>query len=628
MGPASTHSMTGEAGSGTRRGLTGRVVREARRRWRCLRRAWTHREVRFVYHPDYAHSLTGVPMDRRRAERVLAFLVEEGLVDRADLEVPRSASLRNLLRAHTAGYLEALERSDALVRILGLTLSDEDAERVLELQRTVVGGTIQATRLALQGRGIAVNLGGGFHHAHRDSGQAFCAFNDIAVAIARLRARGFREPILVVDLDLHDGNGTRSIFALDPTVYTYSVHNEHWGDTRAEAATAIALGAGVTDEVYLGTLLKTLPDVAESFQPGMVIYLAGADPAADDQLGNWKITAEGMLTRDRFVTELFRRRRRPLPMVVLLAGGYGARAWRYPARYLAWLASARVIEPPGTEELTLMRFRRLVDQLDPAALTSEPGDFSWRLTDEDLVGIVPGGARPTRFLRYFSRRGLELVLERVGIFDQLRLRGFDHPAIDLELDHPLGQTLRIFGGPDRSELLVELRVDRSARVVPGSEVLVIEWLLLQNPRSEFGPFRRPLPGQKYPGLGMLKELFGWLVVVCERLGLDGIYYAPSSFHVAAQSRKLVRFVDPGHEARFRVLERVLEGLPLAEASRAVSEGRVVEAATGDPLKWEGWPMVLPVSDRLKSKLLGDGSEREVAQAPPSPDLRLEPAAAP
>ena len=94
----------------------------------------------------------------------------------------------------------------------------------------------------------------------------FCIFNDVAVAVARLRAKGFKEPILIVDLDVHDGNGTREIFAHDTTVYTYSVHNEHWGETEAVASTSIALGADVGDEVYLGTLLKTLPDVMMKVQ--------------------------------------------------------------------------------------------------------------------------------------------------------------------------------------------------------------------------------------------------------------------------------------------------------------------------------------------------------------------------
>jgi len=591
--------------------LHARLLRPIRRWWRLQRRRWSDRRVAFIYSEGYEHSLAGVPMDRLRGEKVLAFLTEEGLVDRDDISVPRQPSLRNLLRAHTAEYLEALQDPEALTRILGVSVSDHEAEQILELQRLVVGGTIQATRLALQLRGVAVNLGGGFHHAHRDSGQAFCSFNDVAVAVARLRARGFKEPILIVDLDIHDGNGTRAIFAHDPTVYTFSVHNEHWGETTATGSTAIALGEGVSDEVYLGTLLKTLPEVVSQFRPGLVIYLAGADPAADDRLGNWEITAKGMLARDQFVIELVRRHRRSMPIVILLAGGYGDRAWRYPARLMSWLLTGTLIKPPTNEELTLMRFRRIKAKLDPNTLTSEPGDFSWRLTDEDLAGILPGVPRQTRFLGYFSRHGVELVLEQFSILDQLRIRGFRHPCVEVDLAHPLGQTLRIFGSAARDELLVELRVDRSHRVIPECEVIIVEWLLLQNPRAEFGPFRRPLPGQNHPGLGMLREVLGWLVVVCEMLELDGIYYVPSSYHVAAQSRQLVRFLKPGHEAQFRVLREMLAEHPLPEASRLMAERGIQDPASGGALEWEGFPMVLPVSDVLKAKVFGEAYEAAV-----------------
>jgi hypothetical protein len=281
-----------------------------------------------------------------------------------------------------------------------------------------------------------------------------------------------------------------------------------------------------------------------------------------------------------------------------------------------------VIEPPGVEELTLARFRRIKSTLDPAALTSEPGDFSFRLTEEDLAGILPGVPRRTRFLSYFSRHGVELLLERFGILDQLRVRGFEHPTVEVDLGHPVGETVRIFGEPDRRELLVELRAHRDSRLVPGCELLNIEWLLLQNPRADFGPFRRPLPGQKHPGLGLLKEIFGWLVMVAEVLGLDGIGYVPSTYHVAGQSRRLVHFVKPEHEALMRALEELFAHLPLGEASRIVAEGGVIDEATGEPLSWQGYAMVLPVSDRLKARVSGDDYDRRVAEAAERISLRL------
>lgn len=599
-----------------------RVARKIRRGWRNLKRRLSQTRSRFIYHHHYDLPLPCAPMDSQRAERILAFLTEEGLVDEKLLSVPRPPSLRNLLRAHSADYLESIEHRETVQRIIGGPVSDEEHVQLLDTQRLMVGGTIQATRLALRHRATVINLGGGFHHACRDHGMAFCVFNDIAVAVTRLRARGYKEPILVVDLDLHDGNGTRAIFADDPTVYTYSIHNQHWGETDALAATSIALGDSVSDEVYLGTLLKTFPDIIDSFQPGLVIYLAGTDPAASDPLGNWKISSGGMLARDRFVIQEIRHRLGRLPVVILLSGGYGHISWQYSGRFFSWLLAGRANEPPDNAGLTLMRFRRLKARLDPTALTADPDDFSLSLSEEDLIGIMPGMTRRTRFLQYFSGHGVELLLERFGILDGIRVRGYTHPQVDLDLNHSLGETLRIYGDASRHELLMELRVNRSQRVVEGCEVLIVEWLLLQNPRAEFGPYRRPLPGQKHPGLGLLKEVFGWLVMVCEMLELDGIYYSPSSYHVAAQSRRLTRFLKPEHEARFRALEELLATLPLAVASKTIEDNQVIDAATNKPLSWEGFPMVVSVTDKLQVLISSDQYERRVADELASLDLQL------
>src|SRR6185295_17476200 len=132
---------------------------------------------------------------------------------------------------------------------------------------------------------------------------------DVAVAIAELRARGFAAPVLVVDLDLHDGDGTRSIFAEDPTVHTFLVHNLSTPDERglrAVASTSIELQGEVEDAEYLAAVREHLPPLFPSFRPELVFYVAGSDPAADDRIGNWKITAAGMLERDLFVTSCAR----------------------------------------------------------------------------------------------------------------------------------------------------------------------------------------------------------------------------------------------------------------------------------------------------------------------------------
>ena len=181
---------------------------------------------------------------------------------------------------------------------------------------------------------------------------------------------------------------------------------------------------------------------------------------------------------------------------------------------------------------------------------------------------------------------------------------------------------------DTKDLLVELRVNRDSRLVPNCELLTIEWLLLQNPRADFGPYRRPLPGQNHPGLGMLKEVFGWLVMVAEVLELDGIGYVPSNYHVASQSRRMVAFVNPEHEAWMRALEELFRGVSLAEASRIVADGGVVVEATGEPLRWMGYAMVLPVSDRLKERVSGEAYDRAVAEGLEYAKLRLADCTAP
>lgn len=605
------------------RSLPCEGLRDLRRRWRCLIRPWRNPELRFVYHPGYSTYLSGIPFDPRKGERILAFLADEGLVDRDDLVLPRPATIRTLLRVHTANYLNSLEDPEVLSRILGVTLSNVEAEDVLSMERLMTGGTLAAARLARRTGKVVVNLGGGFHHAFRDLGMGFCVFNDIAVSIARLRASGSKARILIVDMDLHDGNGTRQIFSQDPSVHTYSIHNENWGDTKVRDSTSIALGADVHDERLLGTLLKTLPPLVEKFKPGMVFYLAGADPATDDQLGNWNLSAQGMLRRDQYIFDIFRRGPKALPMVIVLGGGYGEKSWRYTARFLAWAASGRLIEPPLTEELTISAFRRIMRDLDPSEFSSNGSPYDWSLSEEDLAGIMPGAPSHVRFLDHFSKHGVELALEKFGIFNRLRLLGYQHPVLELDLATESGESLRIFSGSDHRELLVELKVRRNRRVVPGLEVLSIEWLLLQNPRAEFGPYRRPLPGQQYPGLGMLKDMLGFLVMLGEILRIDGIHYVPSTYHVAAQSRRFVRFLRPEDEGILQALEDLLGDLPLVQASRLVDEGGILDEKNRI-FQWRGVAMVLPSSQEMRQRISGPAYDEAVQSARAQKHFRLAP----
>jgi acetoin utilization deacetylase AcuC-like enzyme len=595
------------------------LARAARRSYYQLRA----RGLPIVYDTRYQRNIWGVTLDPLRGEKVLGALEESGLLDHELLSEPRPVSLQNLLLVHTPEYLQALQEPETLARILGTEVPPREVEDTLDLQRLMTGGTIQATRLAMRTGGVAVHLGGGFHHASASAGLGFCIFNDLAVAIRRLRARGFAEPVLVVDLDLHDGNGTRAVFAEDPTVHTLSIHNDDWGSTDAVASTSIALGGRVGDETYLRAVREALPPVFESVRPGLVFYVAGTDPAADDTIGNWRISAAGLLERDRFVTRLVRGDGRGRPLVVTLGGGYGRHAWRYTARYLLWLASGRELEPVEEEALALKRFRRLGRDMRFAESVDDGLPFS--LSEDDLAALMPGGAGPARFLGYFSRHGVELLLERAGVLAQLRAKGFRALRLELDGRDIPGGTLRLVCEDGPREVLVELRAGRSRSAVPGMEVITVDWLLLQNPRERFSERRPRLPGQQHPGLGLLRDFMGWLVVVCETHGLDGVWFVAAHYHIAMQSRRLVRPLRPQDEARLQAMARALDGVPLPEATAAIESGRLAHAGSGAPVAWEPVATILPVSERLKALIESPEYDEAVVAAGAGLTFRLEPA---
>lgn len=580
-----------------------RLLRRALRRLRPAR-LWV------VYHDGYAQSLSGVPLDPERGARVLAFLREERLVRPEAVTRPRPASLEALLRVHTPEHIASLDRVDVVSQAMGVPVSDAERQAALDQQRLATGGTLRAVRLALRTGRPALNLGGGFHHATPTQGMGFCLINDVAVAIAHARRYGFDGPILVVDLDLHDGNGTRAAFASDPTVHTFSIHNADWEPRGGVANTAIALGGGVHDEAFHAVLREALPPVVAAHRPALAIYVAGADPAEDDRMGDWRLSADGLLARDRFVVEALHRHGGDVPLVVVLAGGYGGDAWRYTARFAAWLARGVVVEPPDRLELHLRRVR--------GSALPRNADDGWGLTDSDLFPAVGGGTGRTRVLGVFSRHAVELSLEQVGMLDAVRARGFAQPSVTVDQGSGLGETIRLFGDAEHNELLMELRVNRSKREVPGMEVLYIEWLMLQNPRRPFTGAAPPLPGQEHPGLGLLRDVVVWLVRVCETLNLDGLAARPAQYYMAALSRRLMTFLDPAAQGRFDALHRALSGLPLPRAEAALAAGRVVDG-DGTPVTWEPALQVYPVSDRLAALV----AER---RNPPAvgPGLRLLP----
>jgi acetoin utilization deacetylase AcuC-like enzyme len=244
------------------------------------------------------------------------------------LREAQPASDGELALVHTPAYIDAVRSgtlAPAAQREIGFPWSPAMAERA----RRSVGATVQACRQAMVGGGLAANLAGGTHHAYADKGSGFCVFNDAAVA-ARLmqaeharanRVRGMLR-VAIVDLDVHQGNGTARIFAQDDSVFTLSLHGAKNFPFRKEPSDLdVELPDGCGDAEYLESLERALEELERRFEPGLVIYLAGADPHEGDRLGRLKLTFDGMEARDRRVMDWAWKRR--LPLAFVMAGGYG-----------------------------------------------------------------------------------------------------------------------------------------------------------------------------------------------------------------------------------------------------------------------------------------------------------------
>jgi len=246
-------------------------------------------------------------------------VVAEGVLPAEAVLDPPRASRDELLLAHDAAYVDALDAGtlDALaMRRIGFPWS----EALVERSHRAVGGTIAAARAALE-HGIAMNLAGGTHHAFAGHGEGFCVFNDVAVAVRVLQREGRIARAAIVDLDVHQGNGTHAIFANDASVFTFSMHGaRNYPFARVAGDLDIDLPDGTEDDAYLAALAEALPRVLADSRPDLVVYLAGADPLFTDALGRLALTPHGLARRDAMVLD--RCREVGIPVAVTIAGGY------------------------------------------------------------------------------------------------------------------------------------------------------------------------------------------------------------------------------------------------------------------------------------------------------------------
>jgi acetoin utilization deacetylase AcuC-like enzyme len=248
-------------------------------------------------------------------ERVAA----DGICGPGELRTPRAVTEEEILRAHAPGYLERVvsgSLTDKEIRRIGFPWS----ERMVERSRRASGGTLGACLAALE-EGFAANLAGGTHHALSDRGEGYCVFNDSAIAARAVQAAGLAARVVVIDTDVHQGNGTAEILWGDATVFTFSIHGaKNFPFHKEESDLDAPLPDGADDTEFLNTLERGLETALEAADTDLALYLAGADPFEGDRLGRLSVTKPGLAERDRMVLEACKDR--GIPVAVTMAGGY------------------------------------------------------------------------------------------------------------------------------------------------------------------------------------------------------------------------------------------------------------------------------------------------------------------
>lgn len=274
---------------------------------------------KFFYSDKYAVDLGGHVFPTLKYPLIKKRLIEKKLAKEEDFVEPGMAEDGDILLVHTKGYLEKIKTGKLSIQeIFQLEVPYSPALRDAFL--ICVQGTILAVEEALTS-GLGIHIGGGFHHAFPDHGEGFCVFNDIAVGICKSLAGKKISKAMTIDCDLHQGNGTAYIFKNEPRVFTFSIHQENnYPAVKPPSNLDVGVEDGCDDETYLEQLEKNIPEIIDDFKPQLIVYVAGADPYQEDQLGGLNLTKEGLKKRDEFVFSIAKNKN--IPVAVVLAGGY------------------------------------------------------------------------------------------------------------------------------------------------------------------------------------------------------------------------------------------------------------------------------------------------------------------
>ena len=275
--------------------------------------------LKLIYDDRYDLNLGAHVFPSQKYRLVYERLLQDAIASREDFLKPSPASDEDILRVHSQDYVYKL-KTGSLTRAEVMRMEVPYSAELIEACWLAAGGSILAARRALED-GFSANIGGGFHHAYPDHGEGFCVIHDVAVAIRKMQADGAIERAMVVDTDVHQGNGTAAIFGGDETVFTMSIHQEHnYPYPKPPSTLDVNLPDGVADADYLAILEKYLHRSFDEFSPQLLFYVAGADPYGEDQLGGLALTMDGLARRDALVMGYAQRNQ--VPTAVTLAGGY------------------------------------------------------------------------------------------------------------------------------------------------------------------------------------------------------------------------------------------------------------------------------------------------------------------
>ncbi|MCG9881546.1 MAG: histone deacetylase [Bacteroidia bacterium] len=278
---------------------------------------------KIAFSPLYQHPLpAGHRFPMEKYELIPKQLLYEGIITENDLFEPKLAQTEDILHTHTKEYIEQLENlsiDPSHVRRIGFPLSKELVER----EKCLIQGTLDCAHFALQD-GISMNIAGGTHHAFANRGEGFCLFNDMAFAANMLLVQQKVKRILIVDLDVHQGNGTAAIFKNDERVFTFSMHGgDNYPFHKEQSDLDIPLRAGTEDKEYLNLLEKHFPEVINKFKPEFIFYLCGVDVLTSDKLGKLNLSMDACKKRDELIFKTAKTKQ--IPVACAMGGGYSPR---------------------------------------------------------------------------------------------------------------------------------------------------------------------------------------------------------------------------------------------------------------------------------------------------------------